>query len=256
MAPFYPRMTAAAPIRALEERCLNAWPARKTVLLGGWVVRLSDGFSKRANSATALDPVGDFRAVLPEVEALYVRHGQPPVFRLTPLAGAGADSVLEQAGYRRIDETLVMVRAPAADVGAPDPAVRMVHAPEPWWLAGVDAAKAIPEARRAAHRRVMETIAPPAAFAALELDGRPVAFGMAVLDRGMVGLFDIVVDEPLRGRGFGRRITRALLGWGAGMGASGAYLQVVADNAVAVSLYRSMGFAEAYRHHYQVGPAD
>ena len=46
----------AALVRALEERAFNAWPAHQTVFHRGWVLRLSGGYTKRANSVNALVP--------------------------------------------------------------------------------------------------------------------------------------------------------------------------------------------------------
>jgi ribosomal protein S18 acetylase RimI-like enzyme len=39
--------------------------------------------------------------------------------------------------------------------------------------------------------------------------------------------------------------------WALGRGAAFAWLQVEADNEPAIALYRSIGFAEAYRYHYR-----
>ena len=42
------------------------------------------------------------------------------------------------------------------------------------------------------------------AFATLDLDDEPVAWGLGVAERGYVGLYDIVVSPDLRGIGLGR----------------------------------------------------
>lgn len=96
---------------SLEERGFNAWPARRTVFVDGWLCRLNDGFTKRANSVNAWCPGADFGEVRQAAEALYRRHGLPCVFRLSPLAPAGADAALAQAGYRLFDPSRVMLRA-------------------------------------------------------------------------------------------------------------------------------------------------
>ena len=39
----------------LEEIQFNAWPAFQTLIYEGWIVRLTNGYTKRANSVNILD---------------------------------------------------------------------------------------------------------------------------------------------------------------------------------------------------------
>jgi GNAT superfamily N-acetyltransferase len=82
-----------------------------------------------------------------------------------------------------------------------------------------------------------------------------VAYGLAVAERGMVGLFDLVTVPDKRRQGYGRRLMSALLQWGKTQGATTAYLQVTTVNHPAIALYEALGFREAYRYHYRVGRA-
>jgi GNAT superfamily N-acetyltransferase len=56
------------------------------------------------------------------------------------------------------------------------------------------------------------------------------------------GLSCVRVSEDARRRGHARTVCSALLGWAAGQGATRAYVQVLADNEPAATLYHSMGF--------------
>lgn len=238
-------------IRALEECGFNAWPARHTVFCSGWAFRLSGGYTKRANSANALAPAGAFSDVQAAAEALYARHGLPAIFRLTPLAPDETDGTLEAAGYRFVDPSIVMT-APLDDSGPVD-GVAISAVPTPEWCAGFAAASHVAPDVRDVHDGMLASIALPAAFATIAEDGAPLGYGIAVTDRGMTGLFDIVVVDAARGRGLGRKLTTALLHWGRAQGAGSAYLQVQGDNTVARSLYERLGFTEAYRYHYRIG---
>ncbi|WP_235516136.1 N-acetyltransferase [Acidovorax sp. Root219] len=241
-------------IRALEERAFNAWPARQSVLHGGWVFRLSGGFTKRANSVNALASNASFSGVRAAAEALYIRHGLPPVFRISPLAPAAADQELAKAGYTYFDPSLVMATA-GLDAAQAHACVKIETTPTAAWLDGFAAANGVAAQNHAVHHSMVHAIALPCAFATLhDGAGRTMGFGLAVLERGAIGLYDIVVDPALRGQGHGSGLVRALLQWGRDVGAGSAYLQVRAVNGVAQRLYAGLGFGEVYQYHYRIPP--
>ena len=238
-------------VRALEELAFAAWPALETVQAHGWLLRFADGYTKRANSVNALAPTVPVADILAVAAPLYARRGLPVIFRLSPLAGPEADPALAALGFETLDETLVMTAPLAADA-RDDAAVAIARHPEAAWAAGFAAANRVPPERQAIHDRMLAAIRPAAAFASLGVDGRSVAWGLAVAEHGKVGLFDIVTAPEARRQGAARRLVEGLLAWGRGQGAATAYLQVVATNAPAIALYRSLGFVEAYSYHYRV----
>ncbi len=46
-------------VAACERRIVNAWPAPTTLIIGDWVVRMANGYSGRANSASPLSAGAD-----------------------------------------------------------------------------------------------------------------------------------------------------------------------------------------------------
>lgn len=240
-------------VRAIEERACNAWPAFQTLVAGGWLLRFADGYTKRANSICAWRPEASIESVILHAAPLYVARNLPLIVRLSPLAGDLADAALEARGLVRHDETIVMTAA----LEAASPDAGLVIAPEPTaaWLAGFAAANGVSAARRAVHDRMLAMIPAPAAFASLQSEGRTIAWGVAVAERGMVGLFDIATLPAARRQGSARRLVRGLLNWAKAEAASTAYLQVVATNSPAIALYAGLGFAELYRYHYRITQA-
>lgn len=244
-----------AAILRLEEAGLNAWPALRVALVGGWLARFSDGFTKRANSCNPIHGGdGDVAGRVARVEALYAAAGQRPIFRLSPLAPPDLEPLLEGRGYRRIDETVVETADLAAMALTVDAGFHLVGAAADW----VEPASVLqqePEASRPILRAMLERMVPRAGFGLLLRDGVPVACGLAVVEAAQVGLFEIAVDPARRREGLGLAMTRSLLAWGRDQGAVRAYLQVVAGNAPARTLYAALGFRESHRYWYRVGDA-
>jgi ribosomal protein S18 acetylase RimI-like enzyme len=216
-------------------------------------LRMAGGFTKRANSANAAEPGADFAGVRLAAEAFYERHGLPAIFRLSPLAPPQADRELADAGYALFDPTVV-ARASLAGAAA-HRCVQVDTAATPGWLDGFAAANGVSPRDHPLHHAIVCSIAMPAAFATLRDGGEPVGFGLAVMERGAVGFYDIVVDPSHRRRGHARTLMATLMHWGRERGATFSYLQVREQNEAARSLYAGLGFEDFYRYHYRVPPS-
>lgn len=248
----------AASVQALEQRSFNAWPALRTAVVGDWLLRSTLGYTKRANSANALQAGAALdAALLQSIEDWYARQGQACIFRLSPLAPVDVDALLQARGYQRIESSLFLQRATqqADALWRPQDGVQVVveAAPSPDWLAGNCAANGLEASQQHAHGLIVSAIPLPCAFVSLVQNGRTCAWGMAVLERGAFGLYDVVVAPRWRGRGLGRQLLQGLLQWAASQGASAVDLQVRGGNVPAQALYAALGFGVVYGYHYRVG---
>ncbi|XOV84095.1 MAG: GNAT family N-acetyltransferase [bacterium] len=264
----------------IEEASLNAWPALQQILLDGWVLRFARGFTKRSNSivplyatswtAAALSNPVDARRMLADkiryCENLYAREQLQTVFRITSFAAdthnndslntafnrakALLDDILEERGYTHQDTSLVLSRS----ISSVPPVAGFRRLPLDQWLRAYSLLTGLPEPAQTLHALILKGISGECAFAVLENAEGVVACGMAVVEQSLVGLFDIYTHPAHRGRGHGTDLINGLCHWASQAHAQQVYLQVVADNSVALSLYQQMGFGEVYRYWYRVGP--
>jgi GNAT superfamily N-acetyltransferase len=241
-----------ARIRRLEELAFAGWPALESHDSVGWRLRFSGGYTKRANSISALDP--DARAdreTVVRFEAAYRERGLMPVWRLSPLAPAAiADSL---AGYPSIERSLLQV-CPIDGRFTADPLVTIHPRPTPAWVE----AFAIHSPVRPEHgdimRRMLAAIAAPVGFALVEEAGWPMAMAIGAVQGDHMGLFDVLVMPHARRRGLARKVTESLYAWAWQQGARFAYLQVVATNEAAMPLYAAQGFRTVYAYEYRIPP--
>ena len=101
---------------------------------------------------------------------------------------------------------------------------------------------------------VIRSITPNVGLFVLDRGKEPVTTLVCVQDGELAGLFEVATAEAERGMGHGRRAILSALRWARVSGARRAWLQVEADNRIAMGLYRSMGFSEVYRYHYRRPP--
>jgi len=241
-------------IRQLEELSLSALPALETTFLDGWVLRLSDNFTRRANSINPLYPgARPLADNLRDAEDLYRRHSQRVVFKLTPASlPEELDQALEEQGYAREAATSVQTLELAGRPVPPLGATALQEKLSTDWLDAVFKLNGVPERHQPTMQQILMRVAPRTCFAALSVDGEVVTVGLGVLQSGWLGLYDIVTQEAHRGRGHARQLINDLLAWAVPQGATSAYLQVMKNNDPALRLYQQMGFREQYEYWYRV----
>jgi ribosomal protein S18 acetylase RimI-like enzyme len=243
----------AAVARRVEEASLNAWPATRQLVLDGWIVRLAQGFTKRANSVIPLYPSRrDAAEKVRFCENLYARERLKTIFRITSIDDhADLDGYLAARGYRHQDPTEVLVAV------LDDPPAGMTREPLQQfplqaWLDTYARLTGLPAEAQPLHGAILRAIPLPCCHAAVGSRDDPMSCGLAVLEQDLVGLFDIVTRADVRRAGHGEKIVTGLMEWGRARGARVAYLQMAADNAPAAALYRKLGFQPVYRYWYRV----
>jgi len=222
-------------IRAVEHAAALAWPGTEQQTLDGWLIRGANGHTHRANSAVPLG-MGASVASVPAIVDWYAERGQTPWLAIP-------DRLLKLRGtYSPHLETIVMVRALPA--GAPDAATTLTPLPDATWL------------------RVYEREVPVDVLSAVL--GGVVVFattrGGAAVGRAAVttapngdrwaGVSAVRVAEDHRREGHARALCAALLDWASRQDAEHCYVQVLVDNAPALTLYEDMGFTAQHRARY------
>lgn len=241
-------------IRHLEELSLNALPALETSYIDGWVMRFANGYTKRANSVNPLYPSSTgVESKVAYCESMYAVRKQPTVFKMTSQSEPRElDALLEARGYRQEPGASVQLLALDRLDKPNEGRVTLSANANEQWLNAYFKLNNVQDRYMPVMRHMLHHIAAQKCLAAVYQDGQIVAVGLAVIERGFLGLFDIVTEPSMRQKGYGHQLMLYLLNWGKANGAGYAYLQVTMSNSPALYLYDKLGFREAYQYWYRV----
>ena len=244
----------------IEDAGLNASATSQQLLIDGWLLRFSKGAAKRSRCinaiAAGLMPLSDRIALC---EPVYEGAGLPMLMRITPFSEpSGLDDALDMLGWRRFDDTRVMVLTDLTAVEPPD-------LPLEWRIEPVDQEtfavqfgrmRSLTPTQCAAHAQRLTDAPVPHNAVVVRQEGEVVACGQIAIHMHIVGLYDICTAPSERGRGLGKSLCQHLLRQAHELGAHCAYLQVDAENTTARALYQKLGFADAYAYHYRTNEAE
>ncbi|MDQ7024904.1 MAG: GNAT family N-acetyltransferase [Anaerolineae bacterium] len=241
----------ADAIRHLEHISLRAWPALETQLYDGWLLRFSNGYTGRANSVNPFDGSSlSLDEKIAYCENLYAKRQLDMRFRMNEAVfPSELDATLAQHGYDYFSETHVLVCDLAQHPPMTDTRFQFTEKFTEKWLAAYTSMNDTAPRHIPTLHAMLQNIESDTCFGSMMGDA---AVGLAVRKDNFVGLFDIVVDASQRRQGLGKGLVSSLMAWGLSQGASSAYLQVVAENAPAQTLYAHLGFALHHKYWYRI----
>ncbi|MFJ4844120.1 GNAT family N-acetyltransferase [Streptomyces sp. NPDC088733] len=241
-----PRATA----RELQESAARCWPAPETARLGTWTLRAAGGFTRRANSALPLgEPGMPAPAAAEAVAHWYRERGLPAYIQVGDDALA---DTLDGLGWTAEGHALLRTAplAPLADLPGAEH-VTLTREPDTGWLARYHRTGGLGDAALA-----VLTGGPSVWLASVPgtAGGPPAAIGRCAVDGRWASFAAVETDPALRRTGLATAVVAALARKALDEGASGAYLQVEADNDGARALWDRLGFVTHHAYHYRRGP--
>jgi ribosomal protein S18 acetylase RimI-like enzyme len=257
------RVVPAAPARRrgpatsydeLARISARAWQSVERERLGEWELRVAGGFTRRANSVLPLgDPGLPLDEALASVRRWYADRGLPAYIQLATGAEGTQELLcaeLEARGWTRevTAELWIGALAPLADREAPG--VVLSRTADETWLARYQ--------RKGLGEVALKVLGsgPSVWFATVPgAEGAPpAAIGRCVVDGRWAGFAAVEVAPDRRRQGLATDVMAALARQALAEGASGAWLQVEADNAGARELYARLGFAAHHAYHHYREP--
>ena len=236
-------------IQELEGLSDLTWPADEIKELGKWRLRISDGFTMRANSVlpTGAGPFGepnlDIDKAVDEVVKIYQAKGLTPTFTLPLPLYEELDNYLAGLGWKvKIGAEYLVNEIPdSLDLDSADFQIVITTDPTPEWLE-VQSDHQI--------ERIMRNY--PARYAQIKFQNKTIAIGRIATSAKWSLATRVFVNPEFRGKGIGTLLIRALMAAAKEEGATKVGLQVDSENGAGLALYKSMGFRFHHSANYRV----
>ena len=235
-------------IQRIEQATARGWPAARMDRIVGWDVVSGLGYVGRTNSCWPLTYEGSsVECSIDQVEAHYHALGLTPQFKLVTYGTDPLDlsDRLARRGYRVVSQVAVMTRE--GPMAAPEHLVDL----EPKVTA--DFIQIVSETSHSGgdgQERVdiLSRVPNPSAFGIVRLNGALAAAGLCTFAGDSAGIAAMRTQTDFRNQGLARSILRAVTGRAYEAGYRLFWLQVETNNAPALHLYESEGFATAYQY--------
>jgi len=235
-------------IHRIEQATARGWPAARMDIIDGWHVFSGLGYVGRTNSCWPLSyGGGSVEASIDQVEAYYRALSLAPQFKLVT---DGTDPLdlsdrLASRGYRIASQVAVMTRE------GPMAALERVVDIEPKVTA--DFIQIVSETSHSGgdgQERVdiLGRVPNPSAFGIVRQNGVLAAAGLCTFAGDSAGIAAMRTQADFRNQGLARSILRTVTGRAYEAGYRLFWLQVETNNAPALHLYESEGFATVYQY--------
>lgn len=233
---------------------LNAWPSLKTLVYKGCLIRLSSGYTKRANSANPLyinnneiDNIVEFSENIFRISKLQ------SVFKIIDVElYQNIDNTLKENKYQKVDLTHVMQCDLQKMNILDDLQVEIDNKFSSSWINTFLEINNIKTENKETAIGMLKSITVDLLVASIKVNNKIIACGYGACEGDYIGVFDIIVDKDFRGNGYGKKLISGLLSKAKERNIKYAYLQVVSSNNVAKNLYTKLKFKRIYDYWYRI----
>ena len=237
---------APLSLRIIELEKLSdlTWPALEIIEYGEWRLRISDGFSMRANSVLPIgEPPIDLASAVDEVTSIYRENNLKPTFSIPLPIFDELDRYLEQRGWNiKIDANfLIRDIGPIEVSGHPQFSIEILDYPSKEWLE-VNSDQPL--------EKIM--LRYPAKYGAIKSGEEVIAVGRIATLGSWSIVTRLFVNPSFRGKGLAKALMNNLLSAAVTDGATKVALQVDNENGAALALYQSMGFTTHHKFVYRI----
>jgi ribosomal protein S18 acetylase RimI-like enzyme len=249
-------MNTEAEVLLYQELLMNAWPAKTIIFQKGWILRLSEGVTRRVNSVLPIRYVGDnLLDDISVVEKIYGDRDMPVVFQVPDyFEPPNLKETLLSLGYESVDETLVMassMKEISKIEGNRNLNCFIEQELSDKWLTALGNLRNYSQATIDGQEQIIKRIPfRTKAFCYGELCNQIVTVGLAIIEREYLGIYDLVVHPNYRLRGIAKSLITKMLQWGKENSAKNVYLTVQGDNLGAIALYNKIGLEDRYHYRY------
>ena len=228
----------------LEKLSDLTWPAQEIVEYGKWRLRISDGFSMRANSVLPVgEPPIDLASAVDEVIGIYRENKLKPTFSIPLPIFDELDRYLEEHGWNiKIDANFLVRDIGEIEVSSdPQFSIEILDYPSKSWLE-VNSDQPL--------EKIMRRY--PARYGAIKIGEQIIAVGRIATFGSWSIVTRLFVNSSYRGKGVARILMNNLLAAASEDGATKVALQVDNENGAALALYQSMGFTVHHKFVYRI----
>ena len=228
----------------LEKLSDLTWPAQEIVEYGKWRLRISDGFSMRANSVLPIgEPPIDLASAIDEITNIYREKKLKPTFSIPLPIFDELDRYLEQHGWNiKIDANFLIRDIGAIEVSSdPQFSIEILDYPSEEWLE-TNSDQPL--------EKIMRRY--PARYGAIKIGEQIIAVGRIATLGSWSIVTRLFVNPSFRGKGVAKNLMNNLLSAAVSDGATKVALQVDNENGAALALYQSMGFTTHHKFVYRI----
>lgn len=236
----------------IELMMMRSWPALEEKTYDGWIMRFSEGYTKRANSINPMyESYFDLEEKYEYCRKLYEEKKLSMIFKIMESDNfKDVDNFLENKGLQK-RELVIIKEIDIEEINYNIEKINISWGFDKKWFDFFSLENKLSSKEEKILKKILDKNTDNNIYFSKEIKGEIVACGMAVVEEVRIGIFNIFVKESKRKKGYATEIIKAILVEARKINIRKGYLQVINNNEHAIKLYKKMGFEEKYRTWYR-----